>query len=323
MTGVLQKIGWRAEALAWDGYQSLFRSFGLERASAAGAGLLKTLGPLASVHHVARVNMRIAFPHAHEREIDALLERMWDNFGRLAGEFPNTHRFDMSPNSADITVVGSEILDELARTGQPAVLVSGHFANWELLGAVIMQHLPRCRVTYRHANNPIIDRRITAQRAAYGVRVFAPKGEQGAKEIMKALKAGASVGLMNDQKMNDGIAAPFFGVPAMTASGPARLALRYDAPIVPMSVRRVDGPRFTVTVHEPLARPKAQDRTEAVFETVCRINAFLEDRIREAPAQWFWVHRRFDKAIYKPGAALPVQSASAAGSTPSVSPGSI
>lgn len=323
MTGLLQSIGWRAEALAWDGYQGLFRAMGLARASAAGAGLLKALGPLVSVHHVARVNMRIAFPEAHEREIDALLTRMWDNFGRLIGEFPNTHRFDMGLDSADVRVEGAEILAELARTGEPAVLISGHFANWELMAAVIMQHLPRCRITYRHANNPIIDRRIIAQREAYGVRILAPKGEDGAKDIMKALKARESVALMNDQKMNDGVAAPFFGVPAMTASGPARLALRYGAPIIPMSIRRVDGPRFVVTIHPPLPEPQASDRNDAIFETVCQINRFVEDRIRAAPAQWFWVHRRYDKALYRKGAALPERSASAAVSTDKVSPGSI
>lgn len=295
---VFQSIGYRAEALGWDAYQGLFRSMGLERASDAGAALLRALGPRFSVHNVARTNMRIAFPEASERELDGLLVEMWDNFGRLLGEFPNTHRFDFSPGSDQIETEGTDILAEYDRQGQPVVLIGGHFANWELLGATIVRHMHDCRITYRHANNPIIDRRIIEQRRAYGVRILAPKGGHGAKELMTALKHGASVGLMNDQKMNDGIAAPFLGREAMTASGPSRMALRYDCPIVPMSIVRKDGPRFKIKVHDPLDKPD-KDAPDAILQLVTRINQFIEAQIRGAPAQWFWVHRRFEKPLYR------------------------
>jgi KDO2-lipid IV(A) lauroyltransferase len=298
MSDLMKSIGFRAEALGWDAYQGLFRSMGLERASDYGAKLLRTLGPKMSVHHVARVNMQIAFPEASEREIDGLLDAMWDNFGRVVGEFPNMHRFDFSPGSDQVEVVGADILAELDRQGRPAVLVGGHFANWEMLAATIVQQMKDCRITYRHANNPLIDKRIIDQRKAYGVNILAPKGGHGAKELMQALKAGASVGLMNDQKMNDGVAAPFFGRDAMTAAGPARMALRYDCPLVPMNVVRKDGARFKVTIYEPLPKPDGQDAA-AILETVTTINRFIEDRIREAPSQWFWVHRRFEKPLYK------------------------
>jgi KDO2-lipid IV(A) lauroyltransferase len=297
-----KSFGLRAEALGWDAYQGLFRSMPLERASDFGAALLKRIGPLASVQNVARVNMRIAFPEASERELDALLVEMWDNFGRLLGEFPNMHRFDFSPGSDQIETEGTEILAELDRQGQPAVLIGGHFANWELMAAVIVRHMRDCRITYRHANNPLIDQRIIDQRKAYGVQILAPKGGHGAKEIMAALKSGASVALMNDQKMNDGVAAQFLGREAMTASGPARMALRYDCPLVPMSIVRKDGPRFKVKVHEPLDKPDKAD-PDAIPALVTRINRFVEDQIRRAPAQWFWVHRRFEKPLYRKDAA--------------------
>ncbi len=298
----LNSLGFRAEALGWDAYQGLFRSMSLERASDFGAALLKRVGPMTGVQHVARVNMRIAFPEASERELNALLVEMWDNFGRLLGEFPNTHRFDFSPDSDQIETEGTEILAELDHQGQPAVLIGGHFANWELMAAVIVRHMRDCRITYRHANNPLIDQRIINQRKAYGIQILAPKGGHGAKEIMAALKAGASVALMNDQKMNDGVGAPFFGREAMTASGPSRMALRYDCPLVPMTIIRKDGPRFKIKVHEPLDKPDKQD-PDAIPTLVARINRFMEDEIRRAPAQWFWVHRRFEKPLYRKDAA--------------------
>ena len=298
MAGFTQSLVFGAESLGWSGYQSAFRAMGLERASDAGASLLRRIGPLSPVHNVARVNMTIAFPNASKLEIDQLLDEMWDNFGRLLGEFPNTHRFDFSGQSDQIEVEGVDILRELDRQGQPAVLIGGHFANWELMAAVIVRNMRDCRITYRHANNPHIDQAIIDQRKAYGIKLLAPKGGLGAKEIMVALKQGASVALMNDQKMNDGIAAPFFGREAMTAPGPSRMALRYDCPLVPMSIVRKDRTRFKVSVHEPLEKPDKSD-PDAILKLVTRINQFVEDQINRAPAQWFWVHRRFEKPLYR------------------------
>ena len=295
---MMQNLAFGAETVGWNAYQGLFRAMGLDHASNAGAALLRRLGPRAGVHHVARVNMRIAFPEASERELDHLLDAAWDNFGRVLGEFPNTHRFDFSDQSDQIEVDGADILAEYDRAGQPVVLVGGHFANWEVMPAVIVRHMRDCRITYRHANNPSIDRAIIDQRRAYGVNILAPKGGQGAKAIMAALKDGASVALMNDQKMNDGIAAPFLGREAMTASGPARMALRYDCPLVPMGIVRKDGPRFKVTVYEPLEKPDKDD-PDAILTLVTRVNQFIESEIRKAPSQWFWVHRRFEKPLYR------------------------
>ena len=134
---------------------------------------------------------------------------------------------------------------------------------------------------------------------------------------MQALKAGESVALMNDQKMNDGIAAPFFGRMAMTAPGPARMALRYDCPLVPMSIRRKDRTRFKVTIHEPLARPEGKD-ADAILEVVTTINRFMEERIKEAPSQWFWVHRRFEKPLYKQAKAKENESSLIVNNSPSL-----
>ena len=297
-----QALGWRAEALGWDGYQSLLRAMSVERASDFGAALGQRLGPHLSPHKVARRNMELVFPDASAREIDSLLVAMWDNMGRLLGEFPNLHRMDMKATGDSIRLEGRDVIADLARSGDPVVFVGGHFANFEVLAGVLANAMPKCRMTYRHANNPLIDRRIINQRAAYGVENFAPKGEAGAKEALKALQTGHSVALMNDQKMNDGVEVPFFGLPAMTASGPARMALKYGAPLVPMSIVRRPGANFTVKVYEPLPRPQASDRAEAIREMVTGVNRFIEARILETPAQWFWVHRRFAKDVYRKAA---------------------
>jgi KDO2-lipid IV(A) lauroyltransferase len=155
-----------------------------------------------------------------------------------------------------------------------------------------------CQITYRAANNPHVDARFKASRWRYGVRLFAPKGGDGARELLEAMKRGVSVALMNDQKFNNGVAAPFFGRLTHTAPAPSRMAIRFGTVLQPMSVQRIKGAYFRAVVHEPIELPRTGDRTADIEAGVRAINAFVEARVRERPAEWFWVHKRWANAVY-------------------------
>jgi KDO2-lipid IV(A) lauroyltransferase len=145
-----------------------------------------------------------------------------------------------------------------------------------------------------------VDARVRKNRFRYGVRLFAPKGLEGARELMRALERGESVALMNDQKFNGGIAAPLFGVLAHTAPGPSAFALRFGIPLQPLSLQRIgDQARFKLIVHDPIHLRDTGDRNADIEAGVCRINAFIEDRVRERPTEWFWVHRRWPNEVYR------------------------
>jgi Kdo2-lipid IVA lauroyltransferase/acyltransferase len=294
-----KQIGWRGEALGWDGYQSAFRAMGLEGGSDRGAAIAKAIGPRLTQHHIARVNMQIAFPDAAPREIDRLREAMWENLGRTLGEFPNVHRLDLKNGDERLTIKGREIVDDLVARGRRGIFIGAHFGNWEVMAAVAANAVERCLFAYRRTNNPKIDRRIIAQRNRNGMTEFAPKGSEGGKALMKALKDGSWAAMLVDQKMNDGIEAPLFGRPAMSASAHARMAVRYDAPIVPVSVVRRGGARFTVEFHEPVPVPATEYRHRQTLELVTATNRFVQERIYANPEQWFWVHRRFEKPLYR------------------------
>ena len=190
-------------------------------------------------------------------------------------------------------------LKALAREGRGAVIVAGHFANYEVMAAVIVASGLDCRVTYRAANNPYFDRRILATRARYGVKLFAPKGGLGSRDLLKSLQSGQSVSFMNDQKFNGGVAAPFFGRTVHTAGAPTRMALRFDGVMQPMSVARLPGARFRVTIHEPITLQNTGDRARDLELGVRQVNAFIEARVRERPGEWFWVHKRWPKEDYE------------------------
>ena len=268
----------------------------VDAASATGAALLKLLGPLSPAHRTAARNLELAFPEMPTAARRSLLRAQWDNVGRMFAEFPLTDR--LTPASGRVEIVGGERLAEIAREHRAAVLVSGHFSNWEIMAAAIVHLGVDCQITYRAANNPGIDRRISRGRRRYGVKLLAPKGGDGSREILEAMKAGQSVAFLNDQKFNGGVTAPFFGRPVQTAPGPTRMALRFDAPIIPMSVERTRGARFRVVVHEPLEFARTGDRATDIRSGVEAVNAFMEARVRERPAEWFWVHKRWPATEY-------------------------
>jgi KDO2-lipid IV(A) lauroyltransferase len=193
-------LAWRLEALGFDVLSAVVRLFPVEWVSGVGGRLFRWLGPLTPSAKIAERNIDIAFPDLQPADRKALLAAQWDNLGRTFFEFPLTDR--LTPATGRVEVVGRERLLAIARSGKPAILISGHFANWEVMAAAIVDAGVRARVTYRAANNPYIDRRIIEARARYGVRMFAPKGGLGSRDLIETLHKGESVTFLNDQKFN-------------------------------------------------------------------------------------------------------------------------
>jgi KDO2-lipid IV(A) lauroyltransferase len=293
-----QDLLWRLEALAFDLAAGFFRLLPLDLASDIGAALFGLLGPLTSADRTVARNLRIAFPEKSDAEIGRLQKAQWRELGRFFVEFPMTDRIVADPSR--IEVVGRERLLAVAESDKPAVLISGHFSNFEIMAAAILGAGVRCQVAYRAANNPYFDERIRQSRARYGVTLLA-KGSEGARQMMRAFQRGESVALLSDQKLNEGVAAPLFGVPAHTAPSPAVFALRFGIPMLPLSVQRVRKARFRVVVHEPIVLENTGDKTADIERGVRRMNAFIEERIRERPTEWFWVHKRWPKEMYRKG----------------------
>ena len=294
-----QTIIWRLEALAYDAVTGLARLFPIDAVSDFGAWLFKRLGPLTSTHRIVETNLRIAFPQADDAEIGRLLEESWAEAGRVALEFPILDKIIADPSRVEL--VNGERLAEIARTGESVVFISGHFSSMEVMPAEIIHAGITCQITYRAMNNPYVDASFRRSRFRYGVRLFAPKGGESARELIRALARGECVALMNDQKFNGGVAAPLFGVTCYTAPGPSSFALRFGIPLQPMSVQRIHKARFRVVVHDPIWVPNTGDRNRDIEAGVRKVNAFIEDRVRDRPAEWFWVHKRWPNEHYKKG----------------------
>ena len=258
---------------------------------------MKRVAPLLSQNKTVKRNLALAFPDLSEEERDQIALASWESVGRTAGELPHLPKID--PYAGDrVEVIGAEHLDAVENSDQGAVFVSGHFANWEVMAAVICNRPVDCLITYRALNNPHIDRKLNKVRHDYGIGVLTPKG-LGTREVMRALGKNRSVGLMNDQKFNQGLAIPFFGHDAMTAPGPSRLALKYKVPIVLMTTRRTGPARFAVTAHKPFMPKQTGDVEADVRACVEHITSLIEKEVRENPEQWFWQHRRWPKDAWR------------------------
>ncbi len=293
-----QRVQWRLEAIAWDViYWWPMKMIGPDRASNFLGWLFKRIGPALSQHKTVLRNLRLAFPELSEARRKEIAMATWESVGRTAGELPHLPRIHPY-NGERVEVVGAEHLDTIEAADEGAVFISGHFANWEIMAAVICCRPVDCLVTYRALNNPHIDRRLNKVRHDYGIGVLTPKG-LGTREVMRALSKKRCVALLNDQKFNQGLEVSFFGHPAMTAPGPSRLALKYGVPIVPVSTRRTGPARFRVEIHKPFLPEQTGDTSADVRACVETITAFIEAEVRANPTQWFWQHRRWPKEAWQ------------------------
>jgi KDO2-lipid IV(A) lauroyltransferase len=109
------------------------------------------------------------------------------------------------------------------------------------------------------------------------------------RKVIEAIEGGSSLGILVDQKMNTGIEAPFFGMPAKTTQLPATLALKYNLPIMLCKVTRITGINYHFD-----AEPLQYNKTQSSQEITAIINKQIEQWIVTHPAQWFWVHRRWN-----------------------------
>ncbi len=287
----------RVQALALRCGIGLCRALGPVSASNLGGRVMRALGPRLSASRIADANLRRALPHLDAGERSRIIRGVWDNLGRTAAELPILARLHRKESGPGWEFEGEEHLRGLREAGGPAIFFSAHLANWELVGPAVAAHGVPMAGFYRAASNTLADGIIQdLRRDARGgaVPMFA-KGSRGARDAMAHLKRGGILGMMMDQKMNDGIPVAFFGRDAMTAPALAHYAARFRCPVIPVHVVRLGPARFRVICEAPLDLPDTGDRTADAGALMLEVNRTLETWIRRQPECWLWLHRRWPK----------------------------
>ena len=250
--------------------------------------LSSLIGPRLGVTKKAYNNIKNVMPEKNEKEITKIIKDMWENLGKVAGEYPHLSKISPEKNNK-IQIYGKKNLLLVKKTKTPAIFFSGHFANWEILPNVAIKNGVPVLSIFRRPNNPFINFLIKYIRSNLPM---APKGKEGARQLIYSLKKGRSIGLVIDQKMNDGIEVPFFNKPAMTSDALAQLCLRIKSLVIPVEVERMKNTNFKITFHNPLKITK-NGQKKTPLQIMTEVNLIMEKWIRKNPGQWLWLHRRW------------------------------
>lgn len=231
-------------------------------------------------------NLRLIFPDLSGPQIKALRKRNAKMMGRtlteiLFNEDQLTHHVPF-----DVSGPGLAAIEEAAAEGLGAILVSGHFGQWDATRIMLKERGLDVGAIYRPNNNPYYEPYFLGGIEAAGKPIF-PRGNDGLKAMIRHLRTGGRVAILADQHLDEGEVLPLLGRPSYTTLSPAQMALRHKAPLVPVwGIRDDEAGRVHVLLEEPIAHTTpAQMMTE--------FNARLEARVRANPEQWHWAHRRW------------------------------
>lgn len=268
-------------------------------ASNLGGFVARTVGPWLPVSRVALDNLAFAMPELSAGQRMRVLRGVWDNLGRTVAELPHLRSLHRTAIGPGWECEDDSTLAALRGQQAPAILFTGHLANWEIGFPVAAALGLDVSWFYRPASSEPVNRVIQSMRRdAVGsdLQMFA-KGRDGAKAALKHLRTGGLLGMLVDQKLNEGIAVPFFGRPAMTTTAVATFALRFRCPVIPIHVVRLGPARFRVICEPPMDLPQTGDNQADVVTLTRAVNATLERWIREKPEEWLWLHRRWPKQL--------------------------
>lgn len=292
---MLRRLRWQLEAALARGALALARGLGLQRASAIGGAVARGIGPWLGVSRVGRRNLELAFPDSDAAWRETVLRGAWDNLGRSMMELPHLPGLPRSASGPGWELVGA---GHMPPGAQQLVFFSAHIGNWEVLPLAAEAFGLSMGSLYRKPDNPLVDAVVRRMREGGAELPLFPKGRTGARLALRHLAAGKALGLVVDQKLNEGIELPFLGQPAMTATAPAELALRFRCPLIPVHVERIGPCRFRLVVEAPLPWPESGDRNEDIRRLTLSINQHMEAWIRNRPQDWLWLHRRFPREVY-------------------------
>lgn len=287
----MKKIRYLLEFLLLRLYVLICQILGPKAASNMGGWLGRTIGPLMakSKKVEARVHKHLNLPPEEAKKVT---KAMWENMGRLMSEYP--HLKFLAENN--VTMRNGELVKNLHKQGTPIMFLSGHIGNWEIYPPALAHHLGvHFNGLYRTPNNPMVANLLKKMRSIKGAHNIIPKSKKGAKQLIQHMKNKDHIGFLFDQKYNEGQPVPFLGQDAMSYTAIIPLSQRYNYTIVPSQVKRVNKHNFEITFHDPIALFDKDGKARDEIDVFLDMNAHLESWIKEAPAQWLWLHRRWGK----------------------------
>ncbi|MCB9981803.1 MAG: lysophospholipid acyltransferase family protein [Rhodospirillales bacterium] len=290
MTDFLKQFRYAGEAFGLAFLFLVFLILPATTASNLGGWLGRNIGPKLAASRKARRNLSRVFPDISEARSDEIITGMWEHLGRVIAEYPHLETLALDHTQ----IIGQENLQNALNNPNGAIFFGAHLGNWEINGAaVLLQAGQEVALSYRAPNNPWSNKLLMRARTLGGRLPAYSKSRQGGKAMMETVKNGGALGILIDQKYNQGINVPFFGLEAMTNPFFVQLAQKYSCALVPIRNRRLDGANFSLSVYKSLEIFEDDGKPRAIEDVIGDAHALLEEFILETPEQWLWLHRRW------------------------------
>ncbi|MBI4829703.1 MAG: lysophospholipid acyltransferase family protein [Nitrospinae bacterium] len=238
-------------------------------------------------------NMAYLYPAASVSGRAALARRVCRHFGHFIAECGRAPSYQRADCIDRFRFAGLERLERACRGGKGVIVATAHFGCFEMGAAALAQMGYPVSSVIRTVDNPLLDDLIDGQRSRAGVNVI--KKEQAAREILRRLRAGELVTTHTDlHAAFNHIFIPFLGKWAATFTTPAVMSLRTGAPVIPFyCFYDAVTDKMRARIYPAVTITPTGDHDADVRQIMLAINATLEEVVREAPEQWFWLHRRW------------------------------
>lgn len=228
------------------------------------------------------------------REIKQIAKQVFLNLGTFISDAIRIPQIIENGMRTLITIEGREYLDQAVANRKSAIMLTGHFGNWELLGAWLAQNGYRLKVVATPLYDPRLDKMVIKIRNQAGYTNIARRN--ATREITHGIRNAYSIGMLIDQDTRvEGVFVKFFDLWAHTAVGPVVLARKYGLKIVPVFIRMNKDLTYHIEVEEPLQLEFTENRERDLIVNTQKCSDVYERVIRQYPEQWVWMHSRWKK----------------------------
>jgi Kdo2-lipid IVA lauroyltransferase/acyltransferase len=263
------------------------RIIGIKLSRRLFSALFYLVGPLFKSKKIIKKNLNFfskKFPDLNQKKI---ISNMWKNYGMTFIEYIFLDYFSKENNH--IKIEDQANLFEISKNDKPAIFVSGHFANYELMSMEITKKNIKLATIYRPLNNFFLNPFMEFLRKKYVCKNQIKKGINGVREAISYVKRNHSIALMIDQRVSEGDKINFFDIPALTTTLPAQLAMKFDLDIIPVFIERIDNNKFNIEFQKRIKPNYFHNKQDLSKE----LNKVLEKMIIRNPNQWIWTHNRW------------------------------
>ena len=266
---------------------------GWARAAGAGLGALAFL-LTARLRRTGERNLQIAYSESDAAWRKGVVRELYRNLGLHLAEFCVMSRYTPERARAFIRYAGLEHYLAARDAGRGVLVVTGHLGLWELSSFYHSLAGYPMSMVIRRLDNPLVDRLVNGIRCLHGNTVL--HKDDFARGLLGAMRRGETVGILMDTNMTppQGVFADFFGTPASTASGLARVAMRTEAAMLPGFLTwREEEKKYVLEFGERLELVRTGNDEQDIVTNTQICTTAIESWVRRYPEQWLWVHRRW------------------------------